>query len=103
MTPIERKTRRALAMDRNRDRMHYEADSDGTISQAELALVWNRSQRITGRIRQERQGVATTRARTLADLKHKARLTLEYLYSEAEDDALTASLCRDILAMKGMR
>ncbi|MBO1361982.1 hypothetical protein J2D73_19555 [Acetobacter sacchari] len=100
MTPIERRTRRALALDRNRDRMHDEADRDDSLTQPERALVWNRSQRITRRIWQERLGVATTRARTLADLKHKARLTLEYLYSEADDDALAASLCRDILAMR---
>lgn len=102
MTPTERYARRLSALDRTRDRLANEANRD--IPQPDRALIWNKIDRVTRRMKAERRRMVETPARRLQDIQHKARQALEWLDPNGgDDDALMVSLCRDILAMKGVK
>ncbi|MFT8720313.1 hypothetical protein [Acetobacter sp.] len=101
MTPVERTARRLLALDKARDRQANRANAD--IPQPARALIWNQIDRITRVMRRERRKLAATPACGAKDMQHKARIALDWLAPSDDDDALMVSLCRDILAMKGVK
>ena len=100
MTPLERMERRCRALGQIRERVAQEASAD--VPAGARFMVWNRCARITGKMLREREKAARTPARSLMDLKAKARVALDTVCDDPEslESALISSICRDVLAMK---